>query len=176
MCKVAKFGPVDQIGFLVEDLDASIARWIAHSGVGPWTVFRNVALEGFYRGAATHVTMDVALSYQDDVQIELIQVTNEASSPYRSEAGAPLLGLHHLARIVDDLDAAVASAVEGGMEVAFTAQNPATRVAYLRVPDEPNLLFEFICGPDMRAMAKAGIAAARTWDGADPVTVIDLAT
>ncbi|WP_375195838.1 VOC family protein [Sphingobium sp.] len=170
-----KFGPVDQIGFLVEDLDASIARWIGHSGVGPWTVFRNVALDGFYRSVPTHVTMNVGLSYQDDMQIELIQVTNEAPSPYRNEAGAPLLGLHHIARIVDDLDAAVATAIEGGMEIAFTAQNPATRVAYLNVPDEPNLLFEFICGPDMRAMATAGIAAARIWDGSDAVTVIDLA-
>lgn len=171
---LAKFGAVDQIGFLVEDMDASIARWIDHSGVGPWTLFRNVTMEGEYRGAPTQVTMAVGLAYQDDIQIELIQVTNAAPSPYRGDDGRPLQGLHHLARIVDDLDAAVATAVEGGMEVVFTAHNPATRVAYLRVPGEPGLLFEFICGADMRAMCEAGIAAARNWDGSDPVTPIDL--
>jgi methylmalonyl-CoA/ethylmalonyl-CoA epimerase len=173
--RVAIFGAIDQMGILVSDLDASIARWIAHSGVGPWTVFRNVRMEGVYRGEPTIVTMDVALSYQDNMQIELIHVTNDAPSPYRDDEGRPLLGLHHLARIVDDLDAAVEAAVAGGMEVIFTAHNPATRVAYLQAPGEPGQLFEFICGADMRAMCAAGIAAARAWDGSDPVTVIDFA-
>ena len=40
---------------------------------------------------------------------------------------------------------------------------------------QPGQLFEFICGPDMRAMCEAGITAARDWDGTDPVTVIDFA-
>ena len=172
---LAKFGAIDQIGILVDDLDASINRWIDHSGVGPWTVFRNVALDGQYRGEPTRVTMHVGLSYQDGVQIELIEATNDAPSPYRADDGSRLLGLHHIARIVDDLDAAVETAVAGGMEVLFTAHNPATRVAYLRVPGEPGQLFEFICGPDMRGMCEAGMAAARDWDGSDPVTVIDFA-
>ncbi|ANI79705.1 VOC family protein [Sphingobium sp. EP60837] len=169
------FGAIDQTGILVQDLDASISRWITHSGVGPWTVFRNVRLDGSYRGEPTVVTMDVGLSYQGEMQIELIQVTNDAPSPYRGDDGRPLLGLHHLARIVDDLDAAVDAAVAGGMEVSFTAQNPTTRVAYLQVPGEPGQLFEFICGADMRALCEAGIAASRSWDGKNPVTVIDFA-
>ena len=172
---LAKFGAIDQIGILVENLDASIDSWIRHSGVGPWTVFRNVTLDGEYRGQPTRVTMHVGLSYQDDVQIELIEATNDAASPYRTDNGERLLGLHHVARIVDDLDAAVGTAVKGGMELLFTAHNPATRVAYLSAPGQPGQLFEFICGPDMRAMCEAGIAAARDWDGADPVTVIDFA-
>ena len=172
---MARFGAIDQTGILVQDLDASIARWIAHSGVGPWMVFRNVRMDGSYRGEPTVVTMDVGLSYQGEMQIELIQVTNDAPSPYRADDGRPLLGLHHLARIVDDLDEAVDAAIASGMELLFTAQNPGTRVAYLQVPGEPGQLFEFICGADMRAMCAVGIAAARDWDGSDPVTVIDFA-
>ena len=149
---MAKFGAIDQIGILVEDLDASIDSWISHSAVGPWTVFRNVSLDGEYRGQPTQVTMDVGLSYQDGVQIELIQATNDAASPYLSDDGERLSGFHHIGRIVDDLDAAVATAVEGGMELLFTAHNPATRVAYLRAPHQPGQLFEFICGADMRGM------------------------
>lgn len=109
--RLATFGAFDQTGILVDDLDASIARWIAHSGVGPWTVFRNVRLDGSYHGEPTIVTIDVGLSYQGEMQIELIQVTNDAPSPYRGDDGRVLLGLHHLARIVDDLDGAVATAV-----------------------------------------------------------------
>ena len=157
----AMFGKIDQIGYLVADLDASIARWSAHAGLGPWTVFRNVALAGRYRGEPTHVTMDVALAYQDDVQIELIASTNDAPSPYRSADRTPILGIHHVAWIVDDRDAAVAVATARGLTVAFEAENPATKVAYLEDRDEPGVLYELIEGAQMRAMLREGIAAAR---------------
>ena len=39
-------GPIDQIGYVVADLDRSIARWRKRHDVGPWTVFRNVRLDG----------------------------------------------------------------------------------------------------------------------------------
>jgi hypothetical protein len=41
---------IDQIGFLVHDLDAAVHRWTAHSRVGPWTIFRSVVLDGHFRG------------------------------------------------------------------------------------------------------------------------------
>lgn len=171
----AKYGPIDQIGHLVDDLDASIDRWIRLMGVGPWTVFRNVSLNGQYRGAAGIVTMDVGLAYQGDVQIELIKITNATPSPYRDDAGRPILGIHHVAWVVDDLDATVARAVADGLKPVFEASNPASRVAYLEAPGEPGVLFEFIAGEGMRAMIDAGIAATRAWDGSNPVTVIDAA-
>jgi catechol 2,3-dioxygenase-like lactoylglutathione lyase family enzyme len=171
----AKYGPIDQIGFLVDDLDASVSHWTDMLGVGPWLVFRNVTLDGVYRGVASVVTMDVALGYQGDVQIELIKATNNAPSPYRSDDGAAILGVHHMAWVVDDLDAAIARATGDGLEIVFRASNPATDVAYLRMPDAPGMLFEFITGPGMREMMTAGIAATREWDGQNPVTEIDAA-
>ncbi|WP_224788980.1 VOC family protein [Pandoraea terrae] len=169
------FGPIDQIGYLVDDLEESIGRWLKHMGVGPWTVFRNVSLEGRYRGQPGTVTMDVALAYQGDIQIELIKVTNDAPSPYRDATGKPILGAHHVAWVVDDLDAAVARVTANGMTVAFEASNPATRVAYLESVGEPGVLFEFIQGAGMRDMIREGIAATRVWDGANPVQTINIA-
>ena len=66
------------------------------SGVGPWTCFRNVAMTGPLRGAAIKVRMHVALGYQDDMEIELIEDLGAGPSPYRSAAGAPLIGMHHV--------------------------------------------------------------------------------
>lgn len=169
------FGKIDQIGYLVEDLDASVRRWIERTGVGPWTVFRNVSLVGTYRGEPTTVAIDCALGYQGDVQIELIQTTNEAHSPYLDAAGARILGAHHVAWVVESRDAAVAEAEKRGLTVAFEAENPATRVAYMEDRAEPGVLFEIIEGASMRAMIDDGIAASRDWDGSNPVTVIDLA-
>lgn len=171
----ALFGRINQIGYLVDDLDAAIARWTDRLGVGPWTVFRNVSLNGRYRGQETMVTMDVALGYQGDMQIELILVTNDAPSPYRDASGKRILGAHHIAWLVDDRDAAVAKVVAKGLKIAFEAENPGTRVAYMESDDDPGVLYEFIESESTRGLIEQGIAATRNWDGSNPVTVIDFA-
>lgn len=169
------FGPIVQIGYLVDDLDAAVARWTGRLGVGPWTVFRNVTLDGRYRGEATVVGMHVALGYRDGLQIELIEVTNHAPSPYRGADGHRLKGIHHVAWLVDDRDAAVAAMTARGLTLAFEAGNPGTKVAYLESPDEPGVLFEYIESPATRTLIAEGVAATRDWDGSNPVTVIDFA-
>lgn len=171
----AKYGPIDQIGYLVDDLDASIQHWIDTMGVGPWTVFRHVSLEGAYRGQKGTVTMDVALGYQGTVQIELIQATNDAPSPYRNDDGSPIFGVHHVAWVVKDYDTAVARALADGLELVFEASNPGTRVAYFEMPGNPGTLMEMIHGEGMLAMIKQGIAESRVWDGTNPVHEIGFA-
>lgn len=166
--------PIDQIGYLVADMDASIERWITHMGVGPWTVFRNVALEGRYRGERCAVTMDVGLAYQGEIQIELIKITNHEPSPYRDKTGHSIVGIHHVAWVVDDLDAAVARATARGLTIAFEAANSVTRVAYLESLDEPGVLLEFIEGAGMREMIQSGITATRDWNGRNPVQSFDM--
>lgn len=161
-------GRIVQIGYLVADLDAAAARRIDASGLGPWILFRNTVLNGHYRGEPTTVIMDVALAYQGDLQIELIQVRSDTPSPY-----AGLLGLHHVASLVDDLDVAVGEARERGLDPVFVAGNDAVRVAYLET-GEPGILHELIEGRDMAAMIADGIAAAASWDGSStPITIID---
>ncbi|AHE54268.1 VOC family protein [Sphingomonas sanxanigenens] len=171
----AKYGPIAQIGMVTDDLDASIARWIATMGVGPWTVFRNVTLKGRFLGRDTEVRMDVGLAYQGDTQVELIHVTNGAVSPYLAADGTPLAGLHHLAWLTDDLDATVAGAELDGLRTVFRAHSPGTRVAYLEAPGEAGILFEFIESGQTRQLIADGIAATRGWDGSNPIHVIDFA-
>ncbi|WP_152222806.1 VOC family protein [Pseudomonas sp. SCB32] len=170
----AWLGPMDQIGYLVDDLEQSIGRWQQHFGVGPWTVFRNVSLEGTYRGEAVTVTMDVGLGYRGGMQIELIQATNSSKSPYRDEQGRALRGMHHVAWVVDDIDQAIARLTATGLRVVFEASNPATRVAYFENEAEPGVLYEVIHGVGMREMIAQGIETARTWDGSASIHVIDV--
>jgi methylmalonyl-CoA/ethylmalonyl-CoA epimerase len=173
--KVSSFGPIRQIAWVVRDLEESVANWLRLSGVGPWTCFRNVAMTGVYRGQAVKVRMHVALGYQDGMEIELIEDLRSGPSPYCTPAGAPLIGMHHVAWFSDDVAADVARGRARGMSVSFEAANAVTRVAYLEDPGEPKLLLEFI---EMNAVMRAGfdarLAAARAWQGGDPVQVIDL--
>lgn len=170
----ALLGPISQIGYLVESLEQSMERWRQHLGVGPWTLFRNVRLEGKYRGEPVTVTIDVGLAYQGDIQIELIQVTNDAKSPYRDAEGQPVRGMHHVAWVVDDFDQTLAQLTGTGLQMVFEASNPTTRVAYLENESEPGVLYEIIHGVGMRELIQQGIAAARHWDGSDVVHIIDV--
>ncbi|HEY1491498.1 MAG TPA: VOC family protein [Steroidobacteraceae bacterium] len=169
------FGPIRQIAWVVKNLEESVANWLRVSGLGPWTVFRNVAMAGTLDGQAARVRMHVALGYQGDMEIELIEDLGAGASPYRSPAGEPLVGMHHVAWFSDDVAADVARGTSRGMEVKFAAANEVTRVAYLSDPHEPKLLFEFI---EMNAVMRAGFAArleaSRTWQGENPLQVIDL--
>lgn len=166
-------GPIDQLGYVTADLDRAVALWTEKLGVGPWTVFRNVRLTGAYRGAPAEVGIDVALAYRGAVQIELIQPTDDAPSPYRDEAGSLRLGAHHVAWVIDELDAELARCAQAGLEPVFRAGNAASQVAYFE--PERGVIWELIEGAGLRAMIEAGIAAAATWDGSRPVIEIDLA-
>ena len=170
---MAKYGSIAQIGMVVEDIDSSVQRWIGTMGVGPWTVLRNITLMGCYRGQDVVVKMDVGLGYQGETQIELIQVTNGAKSPYLDDDGTPLAGLHHLAWTTDDLDAVVSSAEADGLRLVFRADSPGNRVAYLEGEGEKGVLFEFIENGILKQMIAEGIAASRNWDGTDPIRIID---
>ena len=169
------FGAIRQIAWVVADLEESVRNWLRVSGVGPWTCFRNVALQGRYRGVASTVRMHVALGYQDGMEIELIEELGAGASPYRSAGGVPLIGMHHVAWFSEDVAADVARGEARGLQLCFEAANAVTRVAYLEDVREPRLLFEFI---EMNAVMRDGLsqrlAAARAWRGEDPVRVIDL--
>lgn len=173
--KTQPFGPIRQIAWVVRNLEESVDNWLRVSGLGPWTVFRNVAMAGSLDGQAAKVRMHVALGYQGDMEIELIEDLGAGASPYRSAAGEPLVGMHHVGWFSDDVQADVGRGRARGMQVKFEAANEVTRVAYLADPREPKLLFEFI---EMNAAMRAGFAArleaARTWQGENSLQVIDL--
>jgi hypothetical protein len=170
------FGPIRQVGYVVEDLGVSVAQWLRSTGIGPWVCFRNVVLPGELHGRATTVKMDVALGYQGELEIELIQPTSFELSPYVNSQGRADVGPNHLAWFTDDLDAAVASARRRGLAPVFFGHNPVTRVCYLETPQEPRVRYELI---QYSAEGLAGwrdrLRAAADWDGSDPVMEIDLA-
>ncbi len=172
----AKFGKIDQIGIVVPDIDTAIKTWTQRMGIGPWTLFKNVRITGELRGEPCSVTFEVAMGYQGDTQIELMQMTSDVASPYRSNSGDLLLGMHHVAWLVDDLDVTMAQATADGMKLVFKATGPGTRVAYMEIDDQPGMMFEFIESAQTRALMRDGLAASRNWDGTNAVTIFDFAS
>lgn len=168
----AALGKIIQLGYLVTDVREAVQHWVDHLGVGPWMHFEDITLSGTFDGQATEVTINVAMGYQDEMQIELIEVTSSTPSPYQNSDGSRLLGPHHVAWMTDDLDAAVADAQARGLRPRFLAGTPTMRVAYLDSPALPGSWFELIENPTMQQMIDAGIAATREWDGSAPLRTV----
>ena len=168
---------IRQIAYVVADLDASVRHWATFADIGPWTIYRNTRLRGRHDGRDTEVLIDVALSYRDALQIELIEVRSTTPSPYQHDDGRPRIGMHHLAWHSDDLDADIAAAEARGLQRVFDAGNAAVRVAYFASAAEPGLLLEYIAAvPAVRDGFAAGVAASRSWDGRTLIAqTIDLA-
>ena len=165
--------PIRQIAYVVDDLDASIRHWATFAGIGPWTIYRSTRISGHYRGVATDVTMDVALSYRDELQIELIQPRSTTPSPYQHDDGRARVGMHHIAWHSDDLVADIAAAEARGLRRVFDAGNEVVRVAYFEAPQEPGVLLELIAAvPAVRDGFSAGVAASRAWRGGEPIAQI----
>ena len=175
---LAGHGPIRQIAWVTDDLDASIDDWRRMTGAGPWTVYRYVRLDGLFRGAPATVTIDVGLAYHHDMQIELIMPHGTGPSPYHRADGSAMAGQHHVAWIVTDFTAAVDRAIAAGLEPLFRAKSgPAKRGAYFVPQGGASPLLELIeATPELTEGFAQGIAAARGWNGDDPVTIVDLAS
>ena len=69
-----RLGPVVQVCWYVNDIEAAMRRWIEQHGVGPFFVHRHMALEDvIYRGRPTEVDFDLAIAQSGGIQLELIQ-------------------------------------------------------------------------------------------------------
>lgn len=174
----ADWGGVRQLGYVVEDLDASLKAWTEQLGVGPWLVIRNVPLQSVFRGRPSTPRIDLALGYRGDVQIELIHQTNDAASPYLEFIQRRQFGLHHIAFLVDPIDEAVRQGQASGLEMICDINMPnGGRYVYFAspVPGEQSCIELLEATPAMRAMFEQGMQAAAGWDGKAGPMVIDFA-
>ncbi len=104
-------GPMDQLGFVVRDLDAAIARY--QPLFGPFTVMGATDLGWDYRGRPETSSLRIAFSTENALEIELIEwVAGE--TPHKEFLDAGHEGMHHLRFRVEDMDEAVQKAAQQG--------------------------------------------------------------
>lgn len=96
---------VDQLGFLVRDLDEAVERWSRTFGLGPWLIYRyapDTVPTLNYRDGPGRFSLRLALS-AGRPQIELIQPL-EGPCVYDGWIEQRGEGLHHVATIVDSIE------------------------------------------------------------------------
>ncbi len=132
--------PVNQVGFVVKDLDQAIALYTPM--FGDFTQMDAPDMEWDYRGSAEVSSLRLAFANSGDVEIELIEWVS-GKTPHKEFLDAGREGMHHLRFIVDNLDQSVAEAAEHGYESIWQKRfGEGLAAAYLERAGDP-LIIEF---------------------------------
>jgi hypothetical protein len=169
------FGSINQIGYVVRDIHASMEHWVRH-GVGPWFYIDNVTTDYFrYRGEDSDMKMSVAIANSGDIQIELIQQRNDGPSVYKDFLDAGREGAQHIAYWSTNYQDLYDSALAAGYTVAQEGSigGEQGRFAYLDTEHDQGTVIEIsdISGPKGEMFAYVRDVAAN-WDGAEPIRVL----
>ncbi len=167
------FGPVMQNGFVVPDLDRALEHWTQVMQVGPFFRFEHIDFaQVWYRGQpASDIDLSVAIAYWGDIQIELIRQRNAVPSIYSEFEGRGLTGLQHMGVITESVERdLIRLAAQGVTPIQHGSTAAGMRFAYLSTDQHPGAMIELI-ESSRRMLAFFGTmrAAARDWDGSDPV-------
>ena len=164
-------GPIRQNGYVVRDLDAAIAEWLA-LGIGPWVTIGPLEQGMVFRGQPTMPTLTLAFANSGDLQVELIHQTGDAPTAYKEFLDSGGEGVHHLAWWTDDIAAVEADVRGAGWEIVL--QSDGSSVAQFFYADAPAVAATCLEVMELHDMTQ-GLAdhvkdAADTWDGVtDPV-------
>ena len=112
-------GPVIQVAWVTDDIEATERLLSEQFGVGAWTRIDDVVFEPSVttlRGEPVEMVLHVSLGYAGDLQLELIQPVR-GPGIHREFLDAHGPGLHHVCFAVDDVDAACAAAEAAGVPV-----------------------------------------------------------
>ena len=159
-------GPIYQIAFTVDDLEAAVRDWVAEGKAGPFYRFDHFPfVDPCYRGEAVGPDISIMLGYSGDVFIELIEVHDGRRSVFSDVR--PGRQLHHVARLTNDFEREAAGAV-------FTAKfAPSTGVAFLDTRATLGCFTELIAYDEgIEGLLTMMRGAAAQWDGRDAIRTL----
>jgi len=163
---------VFQMAYVVEDIEASMRRWIEQLHVGPWFLLPHFTGEQpTYRGEPGGAEVALTMSYAGHMLIELIQLNDDKPSVWREGVERHGYGFHHFGVGTLDYDAELAQHLEQGHELAFECSVPTGgRVAYVDTTAELPGYVELIeMDADTDTAFTRFYAASLAWDGSDPI-------
>lgn len=167
-------GGIDQICYVVDDIDAAVGLWSSRWGAGPFFQLKDIAFpEWTWHGQPQDLSIDLAIGQLGDVQIEFIRPHSDIPSVYaHAMTGGAVL--HHYGILVDDL--ATSRARLGNLPELVTAKSDAgTPFAYIDGRDDFGVILEIVTrGEDVVAIFDLVRRAATDWDGTDPLRPLSL--
>ncbi|MGF0313433.1 VOC family protein [Rhodococcus sp. IEGM1428] len=165
-----------QIGWVVDDLDKQMQKWLESGTTGPFLVMPHACagLETqLYRGHPADIDMSIGLTQLGSIQLELIAQHDDSPSAYRDTVAAGRTAVHHMAWITDDLDAEYAEYHSLGIPPVFEGTKGDYNFAYFDTSEQLGCMTELMQrSPDAESLNDVVAAAALDWDGSDPIRVV----
>lgn len=167
-------GQIDQICYVVDDIDAAVGLWASRWGAGPFFLMKGVAFpEWTWLGQPQDLSVDLAIGQLGDVQIEFIRPHSDLPSVY-SHAMTGGAVLHHYGVLVDDLAAALAR-MDNLPELVTAKSGAGTAFAYVDGREDFGVILEMITrGEDVVGIFDMVRQATMDWDGTDPLRPLSL--
>jgi catechol 2,3-dioxygenase-like lactoylglutathione lyase family enzyme len=166
------YGEIRQLGYVVTDIEAAMRHWVDVLGVGPWFYVDRLPVRNFlYRGRPSDPHVSIALANSGGAQIELIQQRNDAPSMYRDFLGSGPEGLQHVSTWPADYEATFARALAAGHRIGQQGESNRGPFAYMLTEGgHRGTCMEIAAYTVTRKRQFDAIeAAARGWDGSEPV-------
>ncbi|MBW2268604.1 MAG: VOC family protein [Deltaproteobacteria bacterium] len=125
-------GDVDQIGYVVSDIEQAIPRFAQL--FGECTRMDSTAADTVFRGKKSDVTLKLAFFRSGPIEIELIEPVSGAG-PHQEFLDNGGEGTHHVRFRVTDLDAKLPELNAAGYETVWYSRfTPEIAWAYLETP------------------------------------------
>jgi catechol 2,3-dioxygenase-like lactoylglutathione lyase family enzyme len=145
-------GRIQQLGYVVEDLDDAVERFSTTFGVPRFFVWENLAVEvteKTYRGQPADFQFSCAFGYSGDMMIELIR-HDSGESIFKDWLDKKGPGLHHVCFLLDSLEQfgeTVAGMAAHGHPVAMAGRSGDARFSYADTVDAFGVFTELAYGP-----------------------------
>lgn len=158
-------GNIRQLGFVVRDLDAAMAHWLAHTSAGPFVLMPGQQFDGWsFLGQPQDLVLDIAFAQAGAVMLELIRPRGPWPNVYGEAPPIEDCVLHHFGMLVADIEQS-AAALDAPLVTAARIDASA-ELRYFDCRDRFGVHLELISDtPSVRAFFDLSEDLARDWDG-----------
>lgn len=169
-----KINKIDQLGFIVDNIEEAAMHWVNTCGVGPFFIHQNIEYEKFtYMNEDTPVQLTLAFSYIGSIMLELIYQHNDAPSVYTALKHRSGNGLIHVASFCDDLEIITNSLTPEDI-IQYSSTPDGVETIYLNTEHHNGGLVEFIKMPEIyKSITELFQKTVANWNGERPLRYID---
>ncbi len=171
------FGPMEQMGFVVDNFEEPIKHWTEKLNVGPFFILEHLDLKDFhYRGNKSNIDFSVAISFSGDMQIELIKQHCDTSSIYNEYSEIKRGDLHHICRLTPDINNDIKILENQGYKniQGGETEDGGIKFAYLDAQENYGSILELAeLAEENLVLTEAMKNASKNWDKKDSIMELE---
>ena len=167
--------PVVQIAYFVPDAKQAALEAARSGAAGPFFFVSEITLAwGERRGSPCNFVHSSAFGQCGNLMLEFVQQDDDGPSPFRDMYPSGGQGIHHVATIVDSLEATISHYESLGCSLAARAStSTGVEFAFVDTVDRLGHMVEiYEKVPALTGFYQMVEAASVDWDGQDPVRSI----